>query len=685
MSALGGGNAARERRWQLAAAALCVVGALARLAAYAQHRSLWYDEAALAVNVVQRGFIALLGPLDFLQTAPPLFLWAERLAILPLGASEWSLRAVPLVAGILTPPLMWRVARRVLPPLAAIAAVALVALSPTLVRYAAEAKPYAVDALITLIVVDRALAVAQPKAGRNQWWRLSVVGVIAIVSSTPAIFVLVGVVAFLALRATLERDGRLVRNTAAIASVWGGTFAVLLATVFRPLIGNGSRIGRFMHWYWAANFLTPDPPGLATKVSAILWAALTSTFVGETAFPNATTLLLGIAAVGVIALVVMRRLDLAVLLLAPFVEAAFVSALRLYPLAERLMLFGAPLTALLLASSFTLVYHRRASPRLLWIGAGVVAAGIVASSRGVLERLASNEGRQESRALVRVAAEQHATGLPVWVSGGGEPAWRFYAGVRVGSQRAGPDVFAQQSDASIAPDVLVGSWYNSLPERIRRIVDDTAVWSKPSPWSEREAGRIARLARPCALLFFSAMQPGEATALLASVAALGGTATDARHDVGASLYRVCFAARTSSGEPRTGNWEQRHDSPVPVPSFALYQLTRRSPSQVLVRIACSDRLELVPRSLVPALRQNTHEPITYGPIGHRVIERYEIGRRRPGLGQRPHRPLTEPRALLRIAHHALEPRSRLGAAGVRDRPDDPLLQALVIDLRVHRA
>ena len=546
MSAHGGGNAALERRWQLAAAALCVVGALARLAAYAQHRSLWYDEAALALNVVQRGFMKLLRPLDFLQTAPPLFLWAERLAILPLGASEWSLRSVPFAAGILTPPLMWRVARRALPPLAAIAAVALVALSPSLVHYAAEAKPYAVDALIALILVDRALVVAEPDAGRAQWWWLSSVSVMAILSSAPAIFVLVGVVAFLALRAALARDRRLAYHTAAIAVVCGLAFAVLLATVFRPLIGDGWRIGRFMHWYWAANFLTPDPPGLTTKLSSLLWAALTGAFFGDSAFPNATTLLLGIAISGVLALVVARRLPFALLLLVPFTMAACASALRLYPVAARLMLFGAPLTALLLASSLTLVYHRRASPRLVWVGALMVAAGIAAASRGVLEQLASNEGRQESRALVRVAAEQRATGLPVWVSGGGEPAWRFYTGVRTGSQSAGPDVFAPPSDASIAPDVLVGAWYNSMPERIGRVVDDTAAWSKPSAWSEREAGRIARLARPCANVFFSATQPGEATALLASINALGGSVTDARHDVRAALYRVCFGVSTGN-------------------------------------------------------------------------------------------------------------------------------------------
>ena len=69
------------RGWDIAAWTLCAAGALARIAAYAQNRSLWYDEAALALNLARRGYLALLAPLDNLQTAPPLFLWIERAVV----------------------------------------------------------------------------------------------------------------------------------------------------------------------------------------------------------------------------------------------------------------------------------------------------------------------------------------------------------------------------------------------------------------------------------------------------------------------------------------------------------------------------------------------------------------------------------------------------------------------------
>lgn len=136
------------------------MGAAWRIAAYAQRRSLWYDEAALALYIAGRGFVELVEPLDYLQTAPPLFLWIERAIVLLFGANEWALRALPLAAGLATAPLMWRVASRILPSPGAVLAVALVALSPTLVRYSAEVKPYATDAFVTLLVLDSAVQVA---------------------------------------------------------------------------------------------------------------------------------------------------------------------------------------------------------------------------------------------------------------------------------------------------------------------------------------------------------------------------------------------------------------------------------------------------------------------------------------------------------------------------------------------
>jgi hypothetical protein len=55
------------------------LGVALRFAQYLANRSLWLDEAFLALNVVQRSFSQLFQPLDDEQVAPIAYLLAENL------------------------------------------------------------------------------------------------------------------------------------------------------------------------------------------------------------------------------------------------------------------------------------------------------------------------------------------------------------------------------------------------------------------------------------------------------------------------------------------------------------------------------------------------------------------------------------------------------------------------------
>ena len=525
----------RGSRWRAAAFVLFLVGAIARVAVYFEHKSLWYDEAALALNIVDRGFIGLLAPLIHSQIAPPLFLWVERIAVLLFGPNEWALRAVPLAAGLATPPVMWRFVRQVLPPPAALIAVAFVALSPTLVRYAAEAKPYAVDALVTLVLCERAVACVADGATRRAWWLLAVSGVVGISLSTPAPFVLAGVVAFLGVRALLARDRRVVARVAALAASWAVVFVALLMTVFQAAASPTSQIGAFMRWYWAANFLTTDPPGLRTKVSAMSWALLSGTFFGPAAPPGATTILAATVALGTVALLV-RRNALAALLVVPFAVTIFASALRRYPIAERLMLFAAPLTAVLMGSAL-LALRRFGNRSVSWF-AGVATAGIaLIAILGTVRHSQSADGRQESRELVQAAERMRRDGVSVWVSGGGAPAFLYYS--THGSLGRSDEAEAKR-EVRPKGEVVIGAWNGQVPEIIVTHVGDTAAVGRSPLWGATQAAKLRALARPCALAFLSNTQEGEADTLLASARRLGGRVEESRRAVGAELHRVCF-------------------------------------------------------------------------------------------------------------------------------------------------
>jgi len=58
-----------------------IFGLAVRLVQYLSNRSLWGDEAAISLNIINRSYRELLTPLSNNQAAPPGFLTVEKLAV----------------------------------------------------------------------------------------------------------------------------------------------------------------------------------------------------------------------------------------------------------------------------------------------------------------------------------------------------------------------------------------------------------------------------------------------------------------------------------------------------------------------------------------------------------------------------------------------------------------------------
>jgi hypothetical protein len=132
---------------------LCVgVGIVLRVIPWARNPPVWQDEAALVLNVIHLDFAEFFGPLIHHQAAPPLFLGLERLTFLAIGDAEWALRLPILLLGCVSLVLFAVLARRTLPARPAAIAVGLFAVSDRLIWHATEVKPYAIDALVAVLV-----------------------------------------------------------------------------------------------------------------------------------------------------------------------------------------------------------------------------------------------------------------------------------------------------------------------------------------------------------------------------------------------------------------------------------------------------------------------------------------------------------------------------------------------------
>ncbi len=189
---------ARDRQLRRATLAFVVLGVVLRIVRYALNYPLWWDESFLAVNLIKRGYLDLLRPLDYSQVCPVLFLWAELSVVKLLGFCEWTLRLLPLFCGIASVLLFHLLAGRIVRGLPLLLAVAIFAVSYHPIRHAADVKPYASDLLAALIVMAAAIEWTRAPS-RGRWmWVLAAVSPVLIALSHPAIFVISGVALALA-------------------------------------------------------------------------------------------------------------------------------------------------------------------------------------------------------------------------------------------------------------------------------------------------------------------------------------------------------------------------------------------------------------------------------------------------------------------------------------------------------
>ena len=123
---------------------------------YVFNRPFWFDEAALAINVLDNSFPALFKELSYFQSAPPMFLFETKVLILLFGDSERVFRFIPFLASLLSLPLFYALSRYFLSnPFSRLFALFLFAINTNLIFYSGEFKPYALDvfALISFLLL----------------------------------------------------------------------------------------------------------------------------------------------------------------------------------------------------------------------------------------------------------------------------------------------------------------------------------------------------------------------------------------------------------------------------------------------------------------------------------------------------------------------------------------------------
>lgn len=385
----------------LAAWGILLLGILLRLRQYLANRSLWLDEAMLALNIIHKDIWGLLGKLDYDQGAPIGFLLLEKLAVTLLGDGERALRLLPLLAGCASLVVFYFLARKILNAPGLLAALALFALSPTLIYYSSEVKQYSTDVFFAVLLLFL-FTHHSPRAN----YQLLLAGILAPWFSHPAIFVL----AAIGLSLLLE-NRRNPLPTLAMGAGWLVSFGILYFVSLRGLSEN-----EFLRGFWQEYFH-------ANPLDALL-----GLFANPGGLKAAAPVLLAATLFGA-GMLLARQGKAAVSLLLVFVFAWVASWAQLYPFAGRMILFLIPLVYIFLAAAVELPWSLFPRPRFLAPLLALSLAGFLlyAPLLVAAERFVSPKYPEHIRPAMAYLNANLKPGDALYVYNWALPAFRYYA------------------------------------------------------------------------------------------------------------------------------------------------------------------------------------------------------------------------------------------------------------------
>ncbi len=386
-----------------------VLGSLLRIRQFLFNRSIWNDEAEFAIAVLNRGYIALAHP-DPLDTAPLGFNWIEKLATELFGSSERAFRTVPLLCALVGLVAFRFLANRVLPAWPSLVALVIFSLSPSLIYYSAETKPYAFDvtAVILLFLLFLRLDGTEVSWRQAFGWGLA----LAVLDwfSFTALFAACAASVLLVVGAR-DRETRI--RVVAGSAVWVVSLVAEYLITFRPLHESSILVNDWVGGY---------PPKSLGIVNGVHWLwSTTLSLIADPLNLDYGVLALLLILFGLVLLV--RRFPAAGLFCVSVIVLTALSGLaRAYPVTGRLDLFLVPIVSLSLGSVLTVPIHGISR----WIVAGLtllVCVSLLSQTvAAAVYPYTKNEGRE---ALTYALAHEGRDGA-VLVEASGTNVYAYY-------------------------------------------------------------------------------------------------------------------------------------------------------------------------------------------------------------------------------------------------------------------
>jgi hypothetical protein len=328
-----------KRNWlEIILVAFILVGVLTSLIDLLHNKSLWLDEACLALNIVSRSYIELLTPLANNQSAPIGFLFTEKLLTNIFGSHDWALKIFPFFSFILSIFLFYILNNRLLKSLkAALFSCALFSLNFLLISYSTGVKQYSIDVLVAILIVLSSL-----EFNKNQN-NLSIllhtcIGAIAIWYSNIAVIVLITVALYDIYFSLFNNEKNKLSVPISIfipSLIWLTSFI----TYYLLFISNHPHTDNMIN-YWNSHFLPNNI--LSQEFYTFLYNKIRMIFAKLIQTNDLWFIALTFYSIGVFSLINQKKTNYLYILFFPLVVHLVLSFFHLYPFEGRFLLYQIP-------------------------------------------------------------------------------------------------------------------------------------------------------------------------------------------------------------------------------------------------------------------------------------------------------------------------------------------------------
>lgn len=330
---------------------LLLSGILLASTQYLLNRSLFTDEAILALNIIHRSFYELLQPLDSIQVAPILFLLIEKFFSFLIPNSEYGLRLFPLICYFTALLFLFKLLKASFDDSPAfIFGLSLFVFNALILRYATEIKQYMGDVMLAAAIGYFTLQKFESEKKRHI--ALMTVGTVGVFLSNVAPVILLASGGTLFYR-KLFKESKNFKPLFLTFAVWLSVFLVYYLFFIHDHANRHIQISAFEK---RNGFFEVNP--FHTGTGSSFFEVFKNLFHIIFPFGVAGTIALSILfTIGIVAMVNKKNYDILIFAITPIIAHLTLSALKMYPIMPRLMLYLSVSIIIVATTGFALMIN----------------------------------------------------------------------------------------------------------------------------------------------------------------------------------------------------------------------------------------------------------------------------------------------------------------------------------------